>query len=580
MILKPGLLPGLFICWISVLNAQPQQQSFYRTCLNEFKTKSPQQTVLFDHWRDSLMRMDSSFQDHFFRQLSDDLPAIRNPRLKCRSHQLVGLRLHYSDGRDSIASELSFHHLHAAIELAYALEDQQLISELCRWISQLYNDHQKIEPALWYGLKSIELAKTAGFEHFPSIALQHWAVGEWLYKTRNYQDAIIFLNYFNDHDQHQSPELYYLFANNTLGLSHQNLKQYDTAYQYYATNLKKAELLARQDWLLITQVNLNNLFLETGKYDTLFVTAKQLMNFGNSINDLELVAISKYHLGVAFLKQGLIDPAEQHLLMAKEIMEKSPYPEDAINIYKYLGELYLAKQNFEKALFYTGKYHDLESIKERLADNNRYEYLQAKLALETNQERLLDLQQSRKALRTRWMLLMGMVISGALASLLLINRKKIIHQHNEALLNEKNLRNQAEIKQANEQLKRFTDNILEKNALIDQLHSQLTSLQTIKENELLKKTILTEEEWDTFKILFDKTHPGYLDHLQDSFTDITKGELRMAALIYLNIDHKDMAAMQGISVDSVRKNRQRLRERLALSPAQDIREYLLRLSNV
>ncbi len=580
MIVKSGLLIALYICWISVLSAQPHPHHFYQTNLKVYKTKGTEQTKLFDHWRDSLLSMDTSFQSQFFQHLSHDLPSITNQRQKCRSHQLLGLRLHYTEGRDSLESEQSFYHLNKAIELAYGLEDQQLLSELCRWISQLYNDHQKIEPALWYGLKSIELAKSVGFIHFPSISLQHWAVGEWLYKTRNYQDAITYLEYFNNHDDHQSPELYYLFANNTLGLSHQNLKQYDTAYQYYTANLKRADSLARQDWLLITQVNLNNLFLESGKFDTLFSTAKHLMNFGDSINDIDLVAISKYLLGVAFYKKGQVDHAEQLLLSAKEIMEKSPYPEDAINIYKYLGELYLVKQNFEKALYYTGKYRDLESAKVRLADNNRYEYLQAKLALETNQERLLDLQRSRKAARTRWILLLGIVISGALVGLLLINRKKIIYKHNEVLLKEKNLRHQAVIEQAHEQLRRFTDHVIEKNALIDQLHSQLISLQSTKENELLQKTILTEEEWDTFKTLFDKTHPGFLEHLQQLFSDITKSELRMAALIYLNIDHKDMAAMQGISVDSVRKNRQRLRERLSLKPSQDIKEYLIRLSKL
>jgi DNA-binding CsgD family transcriptional regulator len=46
--------------------------------------------------------------------------------------------------------------------------------------------------------------------------------------------------------------------------------------------------------------------------------------------------------------------------------------------------------------------------------------------------------------------------------------------------------------------------------------------------------------------------------------DITVAERRMAALIRLHLNTKQMASMLGISTDSVYKIRQRLRKRLQL----------------
>ena len=48
----------------------------------------------------------------------------------------------------------------------------------------------------------------------------------------------------------------------------------------------------------------------------------------------------------------------------------------------------------------------------------------------------------------------------------------------------------------------------------------------------------------------------------------------MAALIRLQLTSKQMAAMLGISVDSVHKTRQRLRQRLQLNPDVNLDDFI------
>jgi DNA-binding CsgD family transcriptional regulator len=55
---------------------------------------------------------------------------------------------------------------------------------------------------------------------------------------------------------------------------------------------------------------------------------------------------------------------------------------------------------------------------------------------------------------------------------------------------------------------------------------------------------------------------------------ITQSEMRLAALIKLNLDNKQMASMQGISVSSLRGNKTRLRQKLALPPETDLDELI------
>ena len=146
-------------------------------------------------------------------------------------------------------------------------------------------------------------------------------------------------------------------------------------------------------------------------------------------------------------------------------------------------------------------------------------------------------------------------------------------------MQQENLNIQQEMESATAQLKMFTENIIDKTNLVEKLEQQLnnktisaTEQQLI--SELSQQTILTEEDWDKFKSLFEKTFPLFFQRLKNTATDITVAEQRMAALSRLQLTTRQMASMLGISVDSVHKTRQRLRKRFTLSNDANIEEYI------
>jgi CRP-like cAMP-binding protein len=139
-----------------------------------------------------------------------------------------------------------------------------------------------------------------------------------------------------------------------------------------------------------------------------------------------------------------------------------------------------------------------------------------------------------------------------------------------------------EMAAAIEQLNMFTQSIIEKTKLIEQLEQQvadkpLTDEQQQLANELSHQTILTEEDWEKFKTLFEKVYPGLFLKLKEMVPDITAAEHRMAALTRLHLSTKQMASMLGISPDSVYKIRQRLRKRLQLDDQVTTETYLTKI---
>jgi DNA-binding CsgD family transcriptional regulator len=135
---------------------------------------------------------------------------------------------------------------------------------------------------------------------------------------------------------------------------------------------------------------------------------------------------------------------------------------------------------------------------------------------------------------------------------------------------------------ARAELKMFTQNIVEKTNLIEKLEQQVKAHEYNTDEhqiieELSHQTILTEDDWLNFKTLFEKTHPGFFAKLKEQAIDITLAEQRMAALTRLHLTTRQIAALLGISPNSVNKTKQRLRQRFHLENDSNIEEFVTKL---
>lgn len=93
-------------------------------------------------------------------------------------------------------------------------------------------------------------------------------------------------------------------------------------------------------------------------------------------------------------------------------------------------------------------------------------------------------------------------------------------------------------------------------------------------NDLLNRNILTDADWAAFKEYFERGHPGYILRLRKSFPDLTDAEERLFLLLKLNLSSREAAAMQGISLESIKKNRYRLRKRLGLEQDEGLEQFI------
>lgn len=79
---------------------------------------------------------------------------------------------------------------------------------------------------------------------------------------------------------------------------------------------------------------------------------------------------------------------------------------------------------------------------------------------------------------------------------------------------------------------------------------------------LVDSHLMSDARWLKFKTLFDRVHHGYLERLKDLHPQLTEADLRIIALQKLEFSNRSIGDLLGISVDGVKKAKQRLKKKL------------------
>ena len=81
-------------------------------------------------------------------------------------------------------------------------------------------------------------------------------------------------------------------------------------------------------------------------------------------------------------------------------------------------------------------------------------------------------------------------------------------------------------------------------------------------NDLLKSHLMTDENWENFKIAYQEEHPDFYNYLMKNFETLTDSNLRLVILMSLQLSNQQISNLLGITVDGVKKAKQRLKKKL------------------
>lgn len=430
------------------------------------------------------------------------------------------------------------------------------------------------ETALFYLLKTAEIRKRIGDDFFFIKNLDHFGtIGDLLYKMQEYDQAVQYISLAISDTG--STVNRHMISMNTMGLAYQRLGKRDSALYWYNKAMGAAMVNKHLVWQGIISGNTGSLYFEMLEDEKALPLLwkdyhssipVEINNAGNTLHRIALI----------LLRNGKSDSALQLARQAFNIVStvKPPNPFFVKNASYALSEVFKKMGLSDSAFFYADTYHHLNDSINRSAATNRMDVVQTKLDYEKLSSSISTLLREKEAEKTQRNYLVATILLLVAAGWFYFRwqRQQFLNKQQQLLYRQQIA--ETEMINAREKLDEFTKHLVEKNMLIENLQEQLQQ-QNLEVNETLQnQTILTENDWLRFKEMFEKAHPGFMSKLQQAAPDITTAELRLAALIRLNLGNKHIASMLGIGTDAVRKTKSRLRQRLNITLEDGLEDFI------
>jgi tetratricopeptide (TPR) repeat protein len=290
-------------------------------------------------------------------------------------------------------------------------------------------------------------------------------------------------------------------------------------------NIRQELKLRSMFGMAIVQSGLNHFHEANAMY-------QRCLDFAVSIGNRNWQIVTAMELGKLRVEQSELDAAEgyyqQALSLAQEISKKP----QQIESHQALVALYKKKKAWAKALAHHEALRGLEKEMITIESEKHLRQLQSTLAA-------VEAQRENEKLR-------------------------------------------ADISRKESDLITLAASLVQKNELIERLKSELADLAKQHRGEACYINMIhkldagreTEKDWQTFERQFNLIHKNFIETLAKSRASLSATELKICALLKINLSTKDIANMLYISPRTVEFHRANIRKKLKLKSAQGLTEYL------
>ncbi|NHF61336.1 tetratricopeptide repeat protein [Flavobacteriaceae bacterium TP-CH-4] len=86
-----------------------------------------------------------------------------------------------------------------------------------------------------------------------------------------------------------------------------------------------------------------------------------------------------------------------------------------------------------------------------------------------------------------------------------------------------------------------------------------------------------DNNWQNFSRYFEEVHKDFNSNVKTKYPDVTSNELRLLALLKMNLSSKEIANILNISAEGIKKARYRLRKKLDLTTEDSLQDLVLSL---
>ncbi len=345
------------------------------------------------------------------------------------------------------------------------------------------------------------------------------------------------------------------------------------ALQYYQRSLAINEEINDKSAVSNIYNAMGEIYFRSQNYDESFRYQQQALQLAIETGSINLQSGIYTALSDLYLIRNNPSQALFHAERALEIGKKINSKRNIADSYHQLSKVYAAAKNYTKAYEFQSLYVTLNDSMKSSESLSNIEKMKANYELDKKELEIkaLNNEMSVKIIRRNSFIVacLALLVIGALV------------YHRQRLIMKKRLESKKQL------LDFYTHNLREKSEMLDKISEDLETLKqkSVEEdteidkfNKILHAAILTDEDWENFKKAFEEVYPRFFAKLRYHYPDITVSELRLSALIKLKLSLKESASMLGISPESIKKSRYRLRKKFDLPEKETLEDFISKIT--
>lgn len=549
------------------------------------------------------------------------LPVQKDSMLYTTNEKLFFAFLKNGDPKEA------YTYLQAATSIANRLENKVLQADNNRAWHIYYFSISEFHQALIYGEKAIELYRELNDQKFladgyNSLGLTYKYLGQLGLALESH------LNSLRIDEAAGRPEKFLAPSLMNIGVLYSKLGELEVSNEYYQ---KVAAICTANDMsycLAITRSNLATNLAETGNLEEaleLYLEAlpyfkenKLKMELGEQYNliaevyiqmdslaqaedyisnslqtnqetgELSMLALAYRNRGDVKFKQSDFETSLENYLKSLELSQQASNNLYLVEDYLKISDSYERLGNITDAYHYRKLYfaaHDtLFNQRNRdklIASEIQYKTEKKEQEIELQKKEIALLEEKQHAARLQRIGL----ITGLIATILFFGlgyyalRQKMKRNRLERE------RVKAELAFKKKELTTHALHLAKKNEVLEGLKQKARELKASEHNNVayhqLIQTINLDQQddntWENFTKYFEAVHKDFAGNATKKYPDISRTELRLMALIKMNLSSKEIANILNISSAGVKKARQRLRKKMDLSRDDSLENTILSL---
>ncbi|WP_207434179.1 tetratricopeptide repeat protein [Sabulibacter ruber] len=401
------------------------------------------------------------------------------------------------------------------------------------------------------------------------------------------------------------------FTYGNIGHFYEKRQVHDSAFHYQRMALGLYKQIKDSSGIAKIFENLGSIFEDLSKYDSAQYYFQQSLSINQRLNDQLAQLEVLNNMGDVLRKTG-------------EYRKGLAYSWQAVRLAKKLGELYQLSSGYrdlakayhflhqdDSAFFYMEQNRDA-LLKIYSDENNKQAALLSTLyEIEKKNNAITQLENARQ--RNVLLSIGAGIILVLLLSLgwVVISRQKLKLQNEQTLreqneqmyhtqkelmeteLKNKQLREQflrSELETKGKELSSHTLHVIQKSQLLEQLRDKLQEM--VKEDKrdqkkqlkqllvLIQQNFSQDKYWEDFRGIFEQVHESFFQNLKQRCPDLTAADLRLVALLKMNLTSTEISTLLNISLDSLRVSRYRLRKKLNLPQGENLVAFIQGLQEV